>query len=192
MVPIITPTGTGLLAELRAYFGLSQADMARLLGVVQARVAQVETAGRLLPASAWPRLRALQAASLAPATPLPPPDVAALRHRLAQCRAQAQRLQLRLTYELPARAAAARARLAAAGALPTALAAAEAEEPLPPRAREDQLGQLTLLLNGARAEWDERSGPVPTALLRARLAGLLAEAEMLAGELAKTADERVA
>ncbi|MBF9222002.1 hypothetical protein, partial [Hymenobacter ruricola] len=89
------------------------------------------------------------------------------------------------------RAAAARARLGAAQALPAALAAADTEAPLPPRAREDQRGQLTLLLHHARAEWDERSGPVPLALLRARLAGLLVEIEALTVELAKITDERV-
>jgi DNA-binding XRE family transcriptional regulator len=190
MISIVSPTHTGLLAEMRAYFGLPQADMARLLGVGQVQVAQAETGARLLPAHAVPRLRAVQAASQAAPAPLPPPDVQALRDRLLQCRAQALRLQLRLTHELPARGAAARARLGAATALPAALAAVEATEtPLPPRAREDQLGQLTLLLNHARAEWDERSGPVPTALLRARLGGWLAEAEILADELAKMTAE---
>jgi len=189
MVPIILPRATGLLAELRAYFGLPQADMARLLGLLQVQVAQAETGSRLLPAHARMRLRALQAASQAPPTPLPPPDLQPLRDRLLQCQAQVLRLQLRLTHELPARATAARARLSAAGALPVALAAVEAEEPLPPRTREDQQVQLTLLLNGARNEWDERSGPVPMALLRARLAGLHAEAEVLADELVKIAAE---
>ncbi|MBF9224279.1 helix-turn-helix domain-containing protein, partial [Hymenobacter ruricola] len=89
MIPLISPTGTGLLAELRAWFGLTQANMARLLGVGQVPVAQAETGARLLPAAAWPRLRALQAASRAPATALPPPDLGPLRARLAQCRAQA-------------------------------------------------------------------------------------------------------
>jgi hypothetical protein len=97
--------------------------------------------------------------------------------------AQAERLAVRLTYELPARAAVARARLGAATALPAALAAVEADEPLPPRAREDQLGELTQLLNKARTEWEEGSGPIPMALLRARHAALLAEAATLEAEL---------
>lgn len=166
---------------MRAHFGLSQPEMAYLLGGRRARMAQVETGIRPLPTIALPRLRALEAASQAPPAPLPAPDLAPLRTRLAQLQAQALRLQLRLTYELPPRAAAAHARLAAADSLP----AAEAEAPLPPRAREDQLAQLVLLRNHARAEWDERSGPVPTAALRARLAGLHAEADALAEELAQ-------
>ncbi|MBO2009357.1 helix-turn-helix domain-containing protein [Hymenobacter negativus] len=193
MISIVSPNNTGLLAEMRAYFGLSQADMARLLGLLQVQVAQAETGVRLLPAHAIPRLQAIRAASQAPPTSLPPPDLQPLRHRLLQCQAQALRGQLRLTYDLPARAAAARARLGAAQALPATLATVEAEEPpLPPRTREDQQVQLTRLLNGARAEWDERSGPVPTALLRARLAGLRAEADVLADELAKIAVEYAA
>ena len=185
MIPLVSPSATGLLAEMRAYFGLTQADLAYLLGVGQVPVSQAETGARLLPAHAWVRLRALQAASrAAPPAPLPAPDLQPLHDRRAQCEAQALRLHLRLTHELPPRAAAARARLAAAAALPAALAAAHAEEPLPPRARDDQLVQLTWLLNGARAEWDDRSGPVPAARLRARLAGLRAEAAALAHELA--------
>ena len=43
MIPRVSPTGTGLLAELRAYFSLVQADMARLLGVGQVPVVQAET-----------------------------------------------------------------------------------------------------------------------------------------------------
>lgn len=185
MIRRLPTTAGSLLAEIRAHFGLSQPEMAYLLGVQRTLVAQAESGVRLLVAHARLRLRALQAASQAPPTPLPPPEGEPLRLRLLQCQAQAARLQFRLTHELPARAAAARARLSAAGALPAALAAVEAEEPLPPRTREDQLVQLTRLLNGARTEWDERSGPVPTALLRAHLAGLRAEAEVLADELAK-------
>jgi len=180
------PTAAGsLLADIRLHFGLSQSEMAYLLGLQRTRVAQVETGSRLLPTHAILRLRALQTASRAPAIPLPAPDLTPLHNRLLQCQAQALRMQLRLTYELPPRATAASARLGAAEALPDALAAAEAEEPLPPRTREDQLGQLTMLLNGARNEWDERSGPVPAALLRARLASLRAEAEALTAELAQ-------
>ena len=177
------PTAGSLLAEVRTYFGLSQTELAYLLGVQRAQIAQAETGARPLPAHARPRLRALQAASQSPAAALPTPDPQPLRLRLLQCQAQAARLQIQLTHELPARAAAARARLGAAEALPAALAAVEAEAPLPPRTREDQLGQLTQLLNGARNEWEERSGPVPTALLRARLAGLRAEAQALTAEL---------
>ena len=173
----------GLLSELRATFGLAQAQAGRLLGATQPQLSAAETGRLLLPASASPRLRALQAARQAVPAPLPPPDLAPLRDRRAQCLAQAERLAVRLAHELPARAAVVRARLGAATALPAALAAVEADEPLPPRAREDQLGELTQLLNNARTEWEEGSGPTPTALLRARQAGLLAEAAALEAEL---------
>ena len=69
--------------------------------------------------------------------------------------------------------------------MPAALAAADAEEPLSPRQRQDQLATLTIVLNAARNEWEDRSGPAPAALLRARLAGLRAEAQALAEELAQ-------
>ncbi|WP_156176259.1 helix-turn-helix domain-containing protein [Hymenobacter terrenus] len=184
MIRRLTAAAGSLLADMRMYFGLSQAELAALLGLRRPLVAQAEAGTRTLPLTAWRRLRAVQAASQAAAILLPTPDLHPLRIRLAQCLAQAQQMQVRLTYELPPRAAAARARLGAATALPAALATAEAKDALPPRAREDQLAQLTLLLNGARAEWDERSGPVPAALLRARRAGLLAEADALTAELA--------
>lgn len=48
----------------------------------------------------------------------------------------------------------------------------------------DQQWQVEQLLREARHELAERSGPTPTALLRARLAGLRAEAEALRQELA--------
>jgi transcriptional regulator with XRE-family HTH domain len=180
------PSATGsLLADMRQYFGLSQSEMAYLLGLKRSHVSQIEAGSRTLPVQAIPHLRALQVASQAPPAPLPLPDVQPLHYRLLQCRAQADRMQLRLTYELPPRAAAASARLKAVDALPEALATANAEEPLPPRTREDQLGQLILMRNHARDEWDERSGPMPAALLRARLAGLKAEAEALALEMAE-------
>jgi hypothetical protein len=104
--------------------------------------------------------------------------------RLAQCRAQAEVLRVRLAYEVPARAGAAAARLNAAETLPAALAGTEAAAPLTPAQRQTQTGQLLLLLGGAAAEWHTHSGPAPAALLAARHAGLLAEAEALAQALA--------
>jgi transcriptional regulator with XRE-family HTH domain len=173
-----------LLADMRTHFGISQTELAYLLGMSRPQLALAETGERYLPVAALARLRAIQKAARATPEPLPAPDLQPLRNRIAQCQAQSLRMQVRLTHYLPPLAAAARARLGAAVALPAALAAAEVEEePLPPRTHEDQLGQLTLLLNHARAEWDERSGPAPAAILRARLAGLRAEAEALAIEL---------
>jgi transcriptional regulator with XRE-family HTH domain len=183
----IATSGDSLLTEVRARLGISQADLARLLGVGPAHVAHAETGTRPLSAAAWPRLRALEAALRATPAPLPPTDWQPLRRRHAQCIAQVRRLALQLDYRLPGQASVARTRLGAAAALPAALAAVEAAEPLPPRTREDQLGQLSLLLNAAHNAWEDGCGPAPTALLRARLAGLLAEATALSQALAEAA-----
>jgi len=47
-----TVASDGLLPAVRAYFGLKQAELARLLGVSQSRVAEAETGRYLLPADA--------------------------------------------------------------------------------------------------------------------------------------------
>jgi transcriptional regulator with XRE-family HTH domain len=180
-------SGSSFLAEVRAQLGISQADMGRLLGIGAVRVAQAEIGSRPLPLIAWPRLRALEAALRAAPEPLPMPDRRPLELRHLQCMAQAQRLAVRLTYELPAQTAVTRTRLGAAVALPAALTAAQAEDPLLPRPREDQQGQLGMLLNAALNAWEDDCGPTPTALLRARLAGLQAEAAALAQALADDA-----
>jgi transcriptional regulator with XRE-family HTH domain len=184
MARIVSVTGVSLLAEVRAQLGISQADMARLLGVLPGHVAHAESGQRHLSAAAWPRLRALEAALRVAPAPLPSPDPRPLQLRHTQCLAQSQRLAVRLSYELPDQARVARTRLGAATALPAALAAVEAEEPLPPRVREDQQGQLSMLVNAAHDAWEDSCGPTPTTLLRARLAGLQAEAEVLAQALA--------
>ena len=113
-----------------------------------------------------------------------PLDPAPLRRRHAECLDQARRLRYRLSHELPTRAAPAQHWLGAAAALPAALAATEPDVPLAPRRYDDQQGQLRQLHNAALHELETRSGPAPVALLRARLTGLLAEAEVLAQALA--------
>jgi transcriptional regulator with XRE-family HTH domain len=187
MARIVSVSGTGLLAEIRACLGVSLADMGRLLGLAASYVGLVETGHRPLPPAGWTRLRALEAALRASPTALPVPDLQPLWRRHAQCQAQALQLGLQLNYYLPAQAAVARTRLQAAGALPAALTAADAEEALSPSRREDQQGQLTMLINAAHNAWEDSCGPVPVALLRARLAGLQAEAAALAQALADEA-----
>ncbi|WP_052732706.1 helix-turn-helix domain-containing protein [Hymenobacter terrenus] len=183
MVRWIKNTPPGLLGAVRKHFGLSQADVAGLLGVSQPKVNDAEAGTRPLPAPAARRLRALAALLATPPGPPLPVDWAPVAERLAQCRAQAEVLRVRLAHEVPARAAAAAARLDAAEALPAALAAIEAA-PLTPAQRQGQLGQLLQLQGGAAVEWHTHSGPAPAALLAARHAGLLAEAAALAQALA--------
>ncbi|RYU78899.1 hypothetical protein [Hymenobacter persicinus] len=183
-----TVDSSGLEETVQIYWGLSQEALGRLLGIPQARLAQAKAGTRPLPADASYRLRAL--AQLlpppgAPEPPLPLLDYTPLEARLVACLDQARRLRFRLEHELPARALPARHRLAHAQSLPAALAAAEADAPLPPRKLEDRQAELTLLLNAARTELEDRSGPTPLALLRARLAGLEAEAAALAQMLAE-------
>ncbi|WP_310394082.1 helix-turn-helix transcriptional regulator [Hymenobacter sp.] len=186
MIRFTAGAGEGLSAAVRRHFGFSQLELARLLGVSQVQVAQAETGPRPLPADARARLRALSGLlAPAPTGPAPPDDPAPLVKRRAACLDQARRLRHRLRHELPARAQPARHRLAAASALPAALAAAL---PLPPRAQDTQQAQLVLLHNAARTELTTRSGPTAEALLRARLAGLLAEANALAQALGEPAD----
>jgi transcriptional regulator with XRE-family HTH domain len=169
-----------LLSTVRAYFGLAQVELARLLGVDQPQLAKAEAGTRELPAAAHYRLRGLTPLLQAPEPTPPPPDAAALQARRAACLAQARRLQLRLDEELPARAAPALRRLAAAETLPAALLARQPDAPLTERQLREQQWQLQQLPVQARHELAERSGPTPTALLRARLAGLRAEAAALA------------
>ena len=180
----------GRLSAVRARFGLSQQALATLLGTTQQRLHAAEAGTRDLPYRADLRLRPLlpllaRLPAPEPAdTPIALADPAPALARQRACQAAATRLRYQLAHLLPARAAPARARLAAATALPAALAAANATEPLPPHRQAAQTAQWALLLTLAELELAQRSGPGPALLLRARLAGLLAEAEVLAQALA--------
>ena len=180
------------LPAVRAHFGLSQQALAALLGTNQQRLHAAEAGLRDLPYPADLRLRPLLALLGPPpaadadtstdAAALADPVPALARQRA--CHAAATRLRYQLAHVLPARAAPARACLAAATALPAALATAEAAAPLLPHQQAAQAAQWALLLTLAEQELASRSGPGPALLLRARLAGLLAEAEVLAQALA--------
>ena len=181
----------GRLTAVQAHFGLSQQALATLLGTTQQRLHAAEAGTRDLPYGADLRLRPLLrlltrllAPAPAPDTPAALADLAPALARQRACQAAATRLRYQLAHLLPARAAPARARLAAAMALPAALATADATEPLPPHRQAAQTAQWALLLTLAELELAQRSGPGPALLLRARLAGLLAEAEVLAQALA--------
>jgi DNA-binding XRE family transcriptional regulator len=176
------------LTATRAYFGLSQREAAHLLGTTQTSINYAEM-GRFplayLPAL---RLRALHALVLAAPVGPPPPapeeadDLGLALSRLADCRYAAARLDYRLA-GLPARAAPARQRLAAAATVPAALAPADATDPLPASHLGTQRAQWALLLSQARQELLGTSGRAPTLLAQARLAGLQAEAAVLAAAL---------
>ncbi|GAA3949888.1 antitoxin Xre-like helix-turn-helix domain-containing protein [Hymenobacter algoricola] len=183
----VSAADTPLEGRVRAYWGLTQGELGRLLGVSQAQLANDVAGTRPLPPDASYRLRMLGRLLPEPGAPEPappPPDRAPLEARLIICLDQARRLRFRLSHELPARARPAIHRLAHAASLPAALAATETDAPLPPRKLEDRQAELTLLHNAALTELEDRSGPGPVALLRARLAGLLAEAGALTKALA--------
>lgn len=116
-----------------------------------------------------------------PAVPL---DAAPLRRRLAACQMQAQNIEFRLNYELAERAAVAVHRLTAE-TLPATLATAAADAP---RRREDQQTTWSLLRNAAVNKLEDRNGPAPLALLRARLDGMRAEAAALTQALAEAGE----
>jgi transcriptional regulator with XRE-family HTH domain len=177
------------LTATRAHFGLSQRKAANLLGTTQTRVNNAEAGRRPLPYAASLRLRALHGlVRAAPAGPPPPPpdeevDLGMASGRLADCRYAAARLAYRLIEVLPTRAAPARQRLAAHTAMPAALAPADTTDPLPPNRLGAQHAQWALLLSQARQELLNTSGRASILLVQARLAGLRAEAAVLAAAL---------
>ncbi|WP_046244968.1 hypothetical protein, partial [Hymenobacter terrenus] len=67
--------------------------------------------------------------------------------------------------------------------VPAALAPADVTDPLPPARLGAQRAQWALLLSQARQELLGTSGRAPTLLAQARLAGLRAEAAVLAAAL---------
>jgi len=186
-------SSTNLLQAVRAHYGLAFGPLAGYLGVSESLLGLAATNRRELPTAALLRLLPLAEALplpwgqgaaepaaapdtlpvLAPA-PLHPPDPAALRQRLAECRHLTARLARALA-PLVRRQAQARHLLAL---LPTLAAAAEAT--LPPDAQAARW--LSLFADQAR----ERLAPGPSArlaLLHARRRGLLLEAAQLAAWL---------
>lgn len=162
------------LLAVRAALGLTQAELARWLGVSRERVAQAEIKQRALPFAAWPQLTALTvalAAPLAPPPPEPAPLLAPVRARLRECRYQAERLRLRLR-ELETAAEPMHRRLAA---LPAAWAAVPAGP-----AHEGRRRWLQRLLDEAADCLARDTGAAAQALLRARLAAYEHEAALLA------------
>ena len=153
---------------LREQFGLSQAEVGRYLGMGKAQVWQIERGLRPLPLAAVPTYMALlAAATAAPEAPPELPDTAALHRQLREARHRAGQLAHELT-RMQERATWATRRLAALPPLTQALTAGGAAAP----------AWLEQFASKARNEL-VRSGPTAQALLRARQAGLLAEAAAL-------------
>ena len=165
-----------LLPRLRAWFGLSQTELAHCLGLSREMVSQVERGVRGLPLpAALPQAALTLALHNTPAEPAPEAlDVAALRKHQRACQHRADQLAYELSL-LPERAAWARRRLAALPVLTAALAPAGTAAS----------AWLSSFATQARAELIH-SGHTAQARLRLRIAGLLAEATATAQELAGT------
>ncbi|AMR27013.1 hypothetical protein A0257_07755 [Hymenobacter psoromatis] len=182
-----------LLARVRAWFGLSQAELALYLGISPALLSSLEGGSRALSATVraallplLPHLPAAPEPAPAPTAALAvgtaPPEAAALDLRRRQCQQRATHL-LAQAAALADQAQVARhwqAALPALLATATAEAAAPAEAAAAPDA--DALARATW-----RTGWLHRHArPLPAAtatqhrLLLARAAGLLAEAAALA------------
>lgn len=170
----MAPNDSRLLPRLRAFFSLSLADMGHCLGLSRTMVSQVERGIRPLPLPAAPPQAALTLAQQrTPAEPAPEAlDTAALRKHQRACQHRAEQLAHELSL-LPARATWARRRLAALPVLTAALAPAGTAPP----------AWLAGFAAEARAELG-RSGSTAQARLRIRIAGLRAEADAAAQELA--------
>ena len=172
------------LWALRTYFGLTQPELARYLGIERTLLAHAEADRRALPLdAAWrllPLLHLLPPEGSDAAGP-PPPDPAEttaatldqLQWRLKECRYLATRLAHVLERQLPKLHAARHRR-----ALPTLLAALPPQAPLPGLASADGFTPdprwPEKMAAGAAADL-ARFGQQARALLEARRAGLLAE-----------------
>ena len=167
-------TPAALLPRLRAFFGLSLADLGHCLGLSKTMVSQVERGLRLLPLpAALPQAALTLALQATPPDPNPEaPDAAALEKYRCACLHQAEQLAYQMA-QLPARAAWARRRLAALPVLTQALDPAGTAPP----------AWLAAFAAAARAEL-ARSGTTAQARLTGRMAGLRAEATAVAELLA--------
>jgi len=165
-----------LLPRLRSWFGLSQVEMANYLGLSKAMLWQVERGIRGLPLPAsLPQAALTLAYHSTTAEPTAEAlDTTALHKQQRACQLRADALAYELE-GLPTRAVWARRRLAALPVLTAALAPAGGASP----------AWLASFAANARAEL-VRSGSSAQARLRARIAGLRAEAASIAQELAAT------
>ncbi|WP_400192909.1 hypothetical protein [Hymenobacter sp. B81] len=157
-----------MFTTLCARFGLTQAELGRYLGLSKSQVWQIGRGLRPLPRPAAPTYIALAAAGQAALEPAAEaPDPAQLRRQQRAARHRAGQLAHELE-QLQERSAWARRRLAALPPLTAAFTAGGAAAP----------PWLERFASKARNEL-VRSGGTVQALLRAKQAGLLAEAEAL-------------
>lgn len=188
-MPLRAAHSDSLMARVRVWFGLTQAELALYLGISPALVRGIETGQRALTSAVLSALLPLARHLPADDAPLPATDdalpaapapaAAEIDFRRRTCLAQAARLELELA-QLTQRAQAAQRW---AQALPALLPAAPAA---PAAAPGDDAAEAAI-----REQWrvgwlHRRARPLPAeaakraALLRARIAGLRAEAAALA------------
>lgn len=194
-MPLILPSNS-LSAAVRAYFGLTQAELGQYLGVRREQVAFVEAGQRGYSLTAEQRLRPLglllpesragEPPAVPEATPVDPPDtpdVDALRKRLRRCQHQAAQLR----YELETQAARDQGhanRRRGLARLQAGLLPAPGSEAVPPAEAERARQWLAQLAAHTPAP---PPGATARALQEARLRGLAAETQSLEELLAMTA-----
>ncbi len=182
---------TALTAHVRAWFSLTQAELALYLGISPTLVRDLETGRRALSSAVLSALSPLARHLPADDAPLPAtaatlpaapaPNAYEIDFRRRTCLAQAARLAL----ELDGLAQQARAAQRWAQALPALLAATPAAAPNdddPAAAATRELWRVGWLHRRARPLPPEAA--TRAALLRARIAGLRAEAAVLAATTA--------
>ena len=158
------------LALVRAGLGLTQTQLATVLGVSRQFITQVEASQRPLPLAAGHRLHWLtQALPTAPLPPAPVADAAPLRARAAAVAYEVGQLSRRL----------ARGQERAARAVRWLRAAPQLLATLPPAA-EGERQWIAAITAEAEAALLGEGSPARHQLLAARLAGLQAEAAALA------------
>lgn len=174
---------------LRKQFGLTQEMMAEWLGIARSSLALTERGYQSATTTGLQELRLKLAAQglvydgaggnfPAPAPlPEPPPDASELGYHLRQCQAKAKMVELKLDM-LTRQAAPYLARLTAAPALRA--------YPGPVSNPEDEANWLTIFELEARRQLRTTCGATTQHRLQARLAGLRAEAALLAEVLANT------
>jgi len=182
--PLRVPAVPHYLALIRAGLGLTQAQLAGVLGVSRPLITQIEAGHRTLPAAAGEVLAWL-VQGLPPAIPpalLPPSALAPTDPAPLRARAAAVAYELgRLSQQLDRGQARARRALDWLRAVPKLLAM------LPTTGSEGPRLWVAAMTAEAEAALEGEGSAARHRLLEARLAGLRAEAAVLAGQLAEPA-----
>jgi transcriptional regulator with XRE-family HTH domain len=169
-----------LLLRLRRHFGLSQDDLAQLLGLTRGMVSMAETGRRALPSEAWllltPLLEALEETTPFVAKPLTMEELRPVQRRQQECAFQAT--ALRRTLDRLQQQAVQTARRARA--VPALRAAAPGNE---------RVRLWSDWQQAATQQQQAQATPAAQALLVGRIAALQAEAAALAQWLAAAGRE---